>query len=64
MQNHSYENGFFFFIFAWFCTWSGFEKEAKSNSEMGYCNLVYIYCNLEKWLLLNRRQIIQYIDNV
>ena len=42
MQNHSYGYKFYLqvkensFSYEWFCTWPLSEKEAKSNSEMGY----------------------------
>ena len=42
VQNHSYGYKFYLhvkensFSYEWFCTWPLSEKEAKSNSEMGY----------------------------
>ena len=37
---HMKENSF---PYEWFCTWPRFEKEAKSNSEKGYCLLTHVY---------------------
>ena len=42
VQDHSNGYKYYFQVkenlypYKWFCTWPRFEKEAKSNSEMGY----------------------------